>query len=177
MRLCICVCVCVYVRARVCACVCVSSVCVCVFVRACLWELQLQNTYHYVLKTFLLLQWNLFITRSLHGTMKITLLYQVSRYIRVKNTKKYKELGPAKWPCYIRGFCYIRPLYNEVPLYMHVLCTCISIVSVLCLFVCLFVSIRCLLYVFLQLRTRREPRFCMLPLPKTHSSNWPLTLN
>ena len=30
------------------------------------------------------------------GTMKITLLYQVSRYIRVKNTKKYKELGPAK---------------------------------------------------------------------------------
>ena len=42
------------------------------------------------------------------GTMKITLLYQVSRYIRVKN----KELGPAKLPCYIR------PLYNEVPLYV-----------------------------------------------------------
>ena len=37
------------------------------------------------------------------GTMKITLLYQVSRYIRVKKTtKKYKELGPAKLPCYIK---------------------------------------------------------------------------
>ena len=43
--------------------------------------------------------------------MKITLLYQVSHYIRVRN----KELGPAKLP--IRGFCYIRLLYNEVPLY------------------------------------------------------------
>ena len=36
------------------------------------------------------------------GTMQITLLYQVSHYIRVKNTKKYKELGPAKLPCYKR---------------------------------------------------------------------------
>ena len=34
------------------------------------------------------------------GTMKITLLYQVSHYIRVKKTKKYKELGQAKLPCY-----------------------------------------------------------------------------
>lgn len=36
------------------------------------------------------------------GTMKITSLqvYQVSHYIRVKKTKKYKELGPAKLPCY-----------------------------------------------------------------------------
>ena len=32
------------------------------------------------------------------GTMKITLLYQVSHYIRVKK-QKYKELGPAKLPC------------------------------------------------------------------------------
>ena len=49
------------------------------------------------------------------GTMKITLLYQVSHYIRVKKTKKYKELGPAELPRYkrilfisdlvIRGFC------------------------------------------------------------------------
>ena len=39
------------------------------------------------------------------GTMNITLLYQVSHYIRVKKLK-YKELGPAKLPC-----------YNEVPLY------------------------------------------------------------
>ena len=29
-------------------------------------------------------------------TMKITLLYQFLHYIRVKNTQKYKELGPAK---------------------------------------------------------------------------------
>ena len=29
------------------------------------------------------------------GTMKITLFYQVSHYIRVKK-QKYKELGPAK---------------------------------------------------------------------------------
>ena len=34
------------------------------------------------------------------GTMKITLLYQVSLYIRVKKPKKHKELGPAKLPCY-----------------------------------------------------------------------------
>ena len=40
------------------------------------------------------------------GTMKITLLYQVSHYIRVKKTKKYKELGPAKLPCYKRVLLY-----------------------------------------------------------------------
>ena len=51
------------------------------------------------------------------GTMKITLLYQVSHYIRVKELKKYKELGPAN-DLVIRGFCYIQPLYNEVPLYL-----------------------------------------------------------
>ena len=39
------------------------------------------------------------------GTMKITLLYQVSHYIRIK-TKKYKELGPAKLPCYKRVLLY-----------------------------------------------------------------------
>ena len=39
------------------------------------------------------------------GTMKITLLYQVSHYIRVKN-KKYKEQGPAKWPCYKKVLLY-----------------------------------------------------------------------
>ena len=36
------------------------------------------------------------------GTIKITLLYQVSHYIRAKKNKKYKELGPAKLPCYKR---------------------------------------------------------------------------
>ena len=40
------------------------------------------------------------------GTMKITLLYQVSRYIRVKKQKKYKELGPANSPCYKRVLLY-----------------------------------------------------------------------
>ena len=38
-----------------------------------------------------------------------------------KKTKKYKELGPAKLPCCKRVLLYIRPLYNEVPLY------CISV--------------------------------------------------
>ena len=33
-----------------------------------------------------------------------------------KKTKKYKELGPANY-LVIRGFCYIRPRYNKVPLY------------------------------------------------------------
>ena len=40
------------------------------------------------------------------GTMKITLLYQVSHYIRVKKTKKYKELEPAKLPRYKRILLY-----------------------------------------------------------------------
>ena len=48
------------------------------------------------------------------GTMKITLLYQVSHYIRVKtqrNIKSWDQLNHLV----IRGFCNIRPLYNEVP--------------------------------------------------------------
>ena len=40
------------------------------------------------------------------GTMKITMLYQVSHYIRVKKIKKYKELGLAKLPCYKRVLLY-----------------------------------------------------------------------
>ena len=44
------------------------------------------------------------------GTMKITLLYQVSHYIRIKKPKKYKELGPAKLPCYKRGLLYATSL-------------------------------------------------------------------
>ena len=43
------------------------------------------------------------------GTMKITLLYQVSHYIRVKkqrNIKSWEQLNHL----IIRGFCYIRPL-------------------------------------------------------------------
>ena len=33
-------------------------------------------------------------------------------------TKKHKELGPTKLPCYIKqDFVISDPLYNEVPLY------------------------------------------------------------
>ena len=51
------------------------------------------------------------------GTMKITLLYQVSHYIRVKKQRNKKSWDQQNY-LVIRGFCYIRPLYNEVPLYM-----------------------------------------------------------
>ena len=51
------------------------------------------------------------------GTMKITLLYQVSCYSKVKN----KESNITSWDQqnYLvkTGFCYIRPLY-EVPLHL-----------------------------------------------------------
>ena len=49
------------------------------------------------------------------GTMKITLLYQVSHYIRVKKQRNIKSWDQQNY-LVIRGFCYIRPLYNEVPL-------------------------------------------------------------
>ena len=52
------------------------------------------------------------------GTMKITFLYQVSHYIRVKN-RNIKSWDQQNY-LVIRGFCYIWPLYNEVPLYIHV---------------------------------------------------------
>ena len=54
------------------------------------------------------------------GTMKITLLYQVSHYIRVKKLRNIKSWDQQNY-LVIRGFCYIRPRYNEVPLYMHLL--------------------------------------------------------
>ena len=50
------------------------------------------------------------------GTMKITMLYQVSHYIRVKKQRNIKSSDQQNY-LVIRGFCYIRPLYNEVPLY------------------------------------------------------------
>ena len=49
--------------------------------------------------------------------MKITLLYQVSHYIRVKKQRNTKSWDQQNY-LVIRGFCYIRPLYNEVPLYI-----------------------------------------------------------
>ena len=51
------------------------------------------------------------------GTMKITLLYQVSHYIRVKKQRNIKSWDQQNY-LVIRGFCYIRPRYNEVPLYI-----------------------------------------------------------
>ena len=51
------------------------------------------------------------------GTMKITLLYQVSHYIRVKKQRNIKSWDQQN-DLVIRGFGYIRPLYNEVPLYI-----------------------------------------------------------
>ena len=50
------------------------------------------------------------------GTKKITLLYQVSHYIRVKKQRNIKSWDQQNY-LVVRGFCYIRPLYNEVPLY------------------------------------------------------------
>ena len=57
------------------------------------------------------------------GTMKITLLhvYQVSHYIRVKKQINIKSWDQQNY-LVIRGFCYIRPLYNEVPLYRKYFC-------------------------------------------------------
>ena len=53
------------------------------------------------------------------GTMKITLLYWVSNYIRVKKQRNIKSWDQQNY-LVIRGICYIRPLYNEVPLYWGV---------------------------------------------------------
>ena len=51
------------------------------------------------------------------GTMKITLLYQIS-HIRVKKQRNIKSWDQQNY-LVIRGFYYIRPLYNEVPLYLE----------------------------------------------------------
>ena len=61
------------------------------------------------------------------GTMKITLLYQVFRYIRVKKQRNIKSWDQQN-DLVIRGFCYIRPLYNEVPLYYTVTASMIPFV-------------------------------------------------
>ena len=66
-------------------------------------------------------QWNLVYNEVL-GTMKITLLYQISHNIRVKNLRNTKSWDQQNY-LVIRGFCYIPPLYNEVPLYNKVLGT------------------------------------------------------
>ena len=53
---------------------------------------------------------------EVRGTMKITLSYQVSHYIRVQKQRNIKSWDQQNY-LVIRGFCYIRSLYNEVPLY------------------------------------------------------------
>ena len=51
------------------------------------------------------------------GAMKITLLYQVSCYIRVKKKRNIKSWDQQNY-LVIRGLCYISELfYNELPLY------------------------------------------------------------
>ena len=52
------------------------------------------------------------------GTMRITLLYQVSHYIRVNKQRNIKGWDQQNY-LVITGLCYIRPLYNEVPLYYN----------------------------------------------------------
>ena len=64
------------------------------------------------------IQWNLIITEVL-GTMKNYLVISGFSLYQVKKTKKYKEWDQQNY-LVIRGFCYIRPLYNEVPLYYQV---------------------------------------------------------
>ena len=68
----------------------------------------------------LIVLWNLIITRS--WTRKITLLYQVSHYIRVQKQRNIKSWDQQNY-LVITGFCYIRPLYNEVPLYFYAIST------------------------------------------------------
>ena len=86
------------------------------------------NTLHYLQMgrgwSAFLVQWNLVINNEVLGTMKITLLYQVSHYIRVKTQRNIKSWDQQNY-LVIRGFCYILPLYNEVPLYQQItLCEC-----------------------------------------------------
>ena len=52
------------------------------------------------------------------GTMKITLLYQVS-HIRVKTQRNIKSWDQQNYLVILKRVCYIRPLYNEVPLYQN----------------------------------------------------------
>ena len=52
------------------------------------------------------------------GTMKVALLCQVSHYVRVK-----KSISIESWAqqggLVVGGICYVRPLYDEVPLCIY----------------------------------------------------------
>ena len=52
------------------------------------------------------------------GTMTITLYQQFSCYIRVKKQRIIKTWDQQNY-LVITGFCYIQPLYSEVPWYMY----------------------------------------------------------
>ena len=57
------------------------------------------------------------------GTTKITWLYLVSHYISVKilrNTKSWDQQKYLVASRFCKKVLYIRPLYNEVPLYMYI---------------------------------------------------------
>ena len=69
------------------------------------------------------------------GTMKITLLYQDSHYIRVKKQRSIKSWVQQNY-LVVTGFCYIRPVYNEVPLYMYWLVLLINCVTSNCESLC-----------------------------------------
>ena len=56
---------------------------------------------------------------NVRGNLKINLLYQVSHYIRVQKQRNIKRWDQQNY-LVIRGFCYIRPLSNKVPLYLLV---------------------------------------------------------
>ena len=70
------------------------------------------------------------------GTMKITLLYQVSCYIRVKKLRNIKSWDQQNY-LVIRGFRYSRPLYNEVPLYLFFFST--MLLSIILKFIVCFI--------------------------------------
>ena len=125
---------CVRIKCEfVCVCVCVSGVGwgvqwkKCRLIRCNVSLCQSRKTCNFVL--FIMLFWTIQEIKVYHilytvephynkvlGTLKITLLYQVSHYIRVKNQRNIKSWEQQNY-LVIRGFCYIRPLCNEVPLY------------------------------------------------------------
>ena len=72
------------------------------------------------------------------GTMKFTLLYQVFHYVRVKKQRNIKIWDQQNY-LVIRGFCYIRPRYNEVPLYNSFYKICTHFYYLIQQFVCEFV--------------------------------------
>ena len=61
------------------------------------------------------IQWNLIITRSL-GPWKLPCYIRFIIISGLKKQRNIKRWDPKNY-LVIRGFCYIQPLYNEVPLY------------------------------------------------------------